>query len=120
MSKAAGGAMQIYENEQGYMDTWGIGGDRFSFLSKSMFAPNPYVGTTTLVPEALLSIPPSYSNINMMGSGGAGDYGSNGSAARAGAAAPWNPTQSIVPWVIFGLIVGLWGIHVLYYKHGKK
>jgi hypothetical protein len=117
-TKQAG--MNIYENEQGYLDTWGIGGDRFSFLPSTMFAPNPLVGTTTLVPEALLSIPPSYGNINMLGSGGAAGYASQGSAARAGAAAPWNPTQSIVPWVIFGLIVGLWGIHVLYYKKGKK
>lgn len=112
--------MPIYENEQGYLDTWGVGGDRFSFLSSSMFAPNPFIGTTTLVPEALLSIPPSYNTINMMGSGGAGAYGASGAAGQAGAAAPWNPSQSLVPWVIFGLIFGLWGIHTLYYKKGKR
>lgn len=110
---------EVYENLQGYQDDWGIGGDRFSFLPSSMFNPTPFIGTTTLVPEALLSIPPSYSNVNMMGSGAAG-YGTSGAAARAGAAAPWNPSQSLVPWVIFGLVIGLWGIHSLYYKKGSK
>jgi len=112
----AAGVMPVYENEQGYMDTWGVGGDRFSFLSKSMFAPDPFIGTTTLVPEALLSIPPTY---GQMGTANAA-YGSAGASARVAASNPWSPQASPLPWVIVALIVGVWGIHTLYFKRGKK
>lgn len=106
-------AMPVYEQEQGYVDTWGVGGDRFGFLSKSMFAPNPFIGTTTLVPEALLSIPPTY---NQLGAGSVGaTYGGGQAAAQAGAN-PWSPNASPLPWVILFLLLGVWGIHTLYFK----
>src|ERR1700677_3286499 len=92
--------MPVYENEQGYVDTWGVGGDRFGFLPASMFSPTAVVGTTSPVPLALLSIPPTY---NQLGTANA-QYGQSTLAGTAGQSAPWNPKKSLVPWVLFGLI----------------
>lgn len=108
--------MQVYETQQGYVDTWGVGGDRFSFLPKAMFAPRPFVGTTSPVPLALLSAPPTYAQLTTV----AGQYGANGAAGKLAGSDPWNPQKSLVPWVIIGILIGLWGIHSLYYKKGKK
>jgi hypothetical protein len=108
--------MPVYENEQGYIDTWGVGGDRFGFLSSSMFDPQPFVGTTNPVPEALLSIPPTYNQLGRASNA----YGVGSALPSAGSSAPWNPSQSLVPWVILGLILGVWGIHSLYFKKGRK
>jgi hypothetical protein len=113
---ATAAVMPVYENEQGYVDTWGVGGDRFAFLPSSMFSPQPFVGTTSPVPTALLSIPPTYNQLNSANQ----DYGTQGAAARQGASAPWSPKSSLVPWVIVSLIVGLYGIHTLYYKDKRK
>lgn len=109
-------AMPIYEVEQGYVDTWGVGGDRFGFLPQSMFYPQPYIGTTSPVPLAVLSIPPTYNQLNSANS----DYGVATAGARAGAAAPWSPSQSLVPWVLVGLIVGFLGVHYLYFDKKRR
>jgi hypothetical protein len=108
--------MPVYENEQGYVDTWGVGGDRFAFLPSSMFSPTPVVGTTSPVPLALLSIPPTY---NQLGTANA-QYGQGTLAGSVGASAPWNPQKSLLPLVIFGLVIGLYGIHKLYYADKKR
>jgi hypothetical protein len=110
--------MPVYEQEQGYVDTWGVGGDRFGFLPSSMFHPDPFIGTTTLVPEALLSIPPTYSQL---GPGGAlnTQYG-NGQAASQASAAPWSPSVSPLPWTIAALIVAVFGVHWLYFRDKRK
>lgn len=104
--------MPVYETEQGYIDTWGVGGDRFAFLPSSMFSPTAFLGTTDPSTLALLSIPPTYDQV------GYGVNGQGNSAAARGASAPWNPKASIVPWVLAALVVGWFGIHRLYYhKH---
>ena len=108
--------LPISEFEQGYFDTWNIGGDRFAFLSRSMFDPTAFVGTTDPTTLAVLSVPPTYDELPI-----GGVNGSPGSQARAvGAANPWAPKASIVPWVLLGVFVGWLGIHVLYYHKRKR
>jgi hypothetical protein len=105
--------MPVYENEQGYIDTWGIGGDRFSFLPQSMFTPAPFVGTTSPTTLGLLSIPPTYNQLQIANQQA---YGGGSLASQQGAAAPFDPRKSLVPWVVVGLLLGVWGIHQMYYK----
>jgi hypothetical protein len=103
--------MPVYEQEQGYIDTWGIGGDRFSLLPASMFYPNPFIGTTDVSTLALLSAPPTYDQVQLGGVGASYNV-----AAAVGASSPWDPRKSLVPWVLGGLFLGWLGIHVLYYR----
>jgi hypothetical protein len=114
MTQRAVNTMAVYETEQGYADTWGIGGDRFPFLPRSMFSPSPFVGTTSPTPIALLSIPPTYGNLSQAQA----TYGSPSS--NSAAAAPWSPSASPLPWIIVGLLVGLYGIHKLYYDKRRR
>lgn len=108
--------MPISEVQNGYVDTWNIGGDRFSFLAGSMFSPQAYVGLTDTVPIGLLSVPPTYDQLSGM-VGGMGQTYNNAGAIAAGS--PWNPRKSLVPWVLFGLIIGWLGVHHLYYKRHR-
>jgi hypothetical protein len=107
--------MNLYETLQGYADTWGVGGDRFPFYASSAFNPKMFTGQTTSGQIATLSIPPNYANLG----GYASNQGSGNMAGQAGANAPWNPRESIVPWVLVGLVVGWLGIHKLYYSKKK-
>ncbi|MGH7239269.1 MAG: hypothetical protein ACREHG_04280 [Candidatus Saccharimonadales bacterium] len=98
------------QSQQGYVNTVGVGGDRFSFLPSSMFNPRPLVGVTNPVPLALLSVPPTYGQLGTLAGNGRGNI-----AATAGAN-PWSPSASLVPWVIFALIISVLGMHWLYYR----
>lgn len=96
----------------GYVDTVNIGGDRFGFLPSSMFNPMQFVGTTDTAVLGLLSAPPTY---DQLGVGGVNaSYG--GVAGTVGANNPWSPRDSLVPWVLGGLLLGWLGVHMLYYK----
>jgi hypothetical protein len=108
------GQLPIYEYQNGYADTWDIGGSRFGFYSSMAFDPDAYVGTSTVVPLAILSAPPTYGQL-----GGYGPMATNAAASNA-AAQPWNPKQSPLPLVILGIAVALYGLHWLYYKERRK
>jgi hypothetical protein len=109
----------VNEWQQGYADTWDVGGSRFGLWAQSAFSPNSYVGTTTTVPLAVLSAPPTYSQLGGGSSTAAGLGGYSPVASNAGAN-PWSPKHSPLPMVIVGFIVGLWGLHWLYYKDKRK
>lgn len=107
--------MPVYGNEQGYLETWGIGGDRFAMFPQSMFHPQALVGTTDPSTLAVLSIPPTY---DQLGHGYGQAYGPSAQATAHND--PWNPKASLVPWVILALVIGWFGIHRLYYKKGRR
>ena len=81
-----------------------------------MFNPLQFYGTTSPVPEALLSIPPTYAQLGAANA----QYGQGSLAGSVGAQQPWNPKVSITPWVVVGLLIALWGIHTLYFKDKRK
>ena len=110
----AASQLPVYETQEGYADTWDVGGSRWSLYSSSAFDPDAYVGTTTVVPTAVLSIAPTYSNL--------GSYGAQQSnpGAMVAAADPWNPKHSPTPLVIVGLGFALYALHWLYYKERRK
>lgn len=110
------GYPDMYRVQQGYIDTVGVGGDRFGFLPKSMMQPTMFVGTSNPVPLALLSIPPTYGQLTSV----AGNYSGPGAVANVAGANPWHPGKSLVPWVILGLLISVWGIHTLYFKKRKR
>lgn len=109
-------ALPVEEVQQGYSDTWNIGGSRFPLYSENAFDPYAYVGTTTVVPMALLSAPPTYGQLDAASS----SYGTTGSAARNANSAPWNPGQSPLVPTLVALVVGVYIFHWLYYKNRKK
>lgn len=110
------GLLPITEVSNGYVDTWNIGGDRFAFLPKSMFNPLGFLGSTNPGVTAVLSVPPTYDQMPIGGVGmSTGSYGS-----YAGAANPWSPRDSIVPWVLGALLIGWFGVHRLYYHKEKR
>lgn len=110
--------LPVEEVQQGYSDTWNVGGSRWPFYSSDAFDPYAYVGTTTVVPMALLSAPPTYGQLDAASS----NYGTNGAAARTASATPWNPGKSPLVPTIVALVVGVYLFHWLYYKdkRGKK
>lgn len=110
------GVLPVSEVQQGYNDTWDIGGSRWALYSDSAFDPYAYVGTTTVVPMALLSAPPTYGQLNSA----AGQYGSNGAASRVASANPWSPVESPMVLTIVGLVLGIYAFHYLYYKKHKR
>jgi hypothetical protein len=107
----------VYENLSGYEDTWDIGGGRFPLYADSAFDPQAYTGTTSPVPLALLSIPPTYGEFNAMGE--AGTYSAQGMANQNAAAAPFSFVHSPTPYIILGLIVGFFALHKLYFSKKK-
>jgi hypothetical protein len=116
MAKNNTAMLPVEEVQQGYADSWSIGGSRFPFYSQDAFDPYAYVGTTTVVPMALLSAPPTYGQLDAS----AANYGTTGSAARNASASPWNPGQSpLVPTVV-ALVIGVYVFHWLYYKNRKR
>lgn len=115
MAKASN-ALMVEEVQQGYADTWNIGGSRFPFYSEQAFDPYAYVGTTTVVPMALLSAPPTYGQLDSA----AGSYGTTGAASRVANANPWHPGLSPLPLTIVGLVFGVLVFHWLYYKDRRK
>lgn len=114
-SPAPTAGLPVFEYQQGYADTWDVGGSRWPLWSSSAFDPDAYVGTTTVVPLAVLSAPPTYTQMG-------GLYGQVGdSPAMANAMAnPWNPKHSPTPVVLVALALALYGIHYLYYKERRK
>lgn len=109
--------LPTFEYQQGYADTWDVGGSRFPFWSSMAFDPDAYVGTTTVVPLAVLSAPPTYGQMGGQG----GTYGNLSSPVAANAAAnPWNPKHSPTPIIIVALALALYGLHWLYYKDRRK
>lgn len=113
MSAPAG--LPIYENQEGYSDTWDVGGSRFALWSSSAFDPDSYVGTTTTVPLAVQSIPPTYGQLGPSGSAGGG----YNPATQAAAANPFNAKLSPLPVTLVCLAIALLGVHFLYF-HKKK
>lgn len=114
--RGSANTLPVEEVQQGYADTWNIGGSRFPFYSEQAFDPYAYVGTTTVVPMALLSAPPTYGQLDSA----AASYGSNGAAQRVANANPWHPGLSPLPLTIVGLVVGVFVFHWLYYKDRRK
>jgi hypothetical protein len=108
--------MPVSEVENGYVDTWNIGGDRFAFLARSMFNPLAFLGTTNPATLGLLSVPPTYDQLP------AGGVGQNPNMApMIGAANPWNPRQSIVVPVLIALVISVIGVHYLYFhRRGRR
>jgi hypothetical protein len=106
------GVLPVSEVQQGYADTWDIGGSRFPFWAQDAFDPWAYVGTTTVVPMALLSAPPTYGQLDSA----AGSYGSSGSASRLASSNPWHPGKSPLVITLVALVVTLYAFHWLYYK----
>lgn len=113
MAKAA---PQQYQVTQGYIDTVGIGGDRFGFLPTSSFNPQAFVGSSNPVPLALLSVPPTYQQLGTV----AASYPTGATTMSMMAAHPWHPKWSPNVWVILALIFSVWAIHTLYYKEKRK
>lgn len=111
MAKTA--ALPVYEYQNGYQDTFDIGGSRWGLWSSSAFDPDAYVGTTTVVPLAVLSAPPTYQNMGTYG-------GSQPTPAVANAAgSPWSLKSSPTPLILVGLAIALYGLHWLYYKERR-
>lgn len=105
------------EVQQGYADTWDVGGSRWPFYSADAFDPYAYVGTTTVVPMALLSAPPTYGQLDSSSAA----YGGNApQSAMLAASAPWSPKSSPLVMIILALVVGLYMFHYLYYKDRRK
>lgn len=103
--------LPVTELQNGYQDTWDIGGSRWALYSAMAFDPDAYVGTTTTVPLAVLSAPPTYGQL------GSGYQGAKANAAATNAANnPWSFSQSPTILIIVALAVALYGIHWLYYK----
>lgn len=102
----------IYEDLNGYEDTWDIGGSRFALWAESAFDPQAYTGTTSPVPLALLSVPPTYGNMDEMSQ----QYSPGGMASSNAAAKPFSFVHSPTPYIIVGLLVGFYALHKLYYS----
>ena len=77
----------------GLTKTSDIGGSRFGQWSVGAFSPTSYVATTTRMPVAQLSVPPTYANLSSMG------VNSNPVKARAGSGPAWSPKSGSF-WVI--------------------
>lgn len=107
--------LPVYEMQNGYADTWDVGGSRWPLYSSMAFDPDTYVGSTTVTPIAVLSVPPTYGQL----AGGSGAPGYDPLAQNA-AAAPWNPKHSPTPLVLIGLAIALYGLHWLYYKEHRR
>lgn len=107
--------LPVAQVQQGYANTVDIGGSRWPFYANDAFNPYAYVGTTTVVPEALLSAPPTYGQLN-------GNYvnGAMPTAGNVAASNPWSPSTSPLVYVIVALVVGIYGFHYLYYKDRKR
>lgn len=114
MAKAA--MLDVFSESNGYDNATNIGGSRYPLWTSQAFNPNNFVGQTTPVPLALLSVPPTYDQLPQNGSGG------NGSSAYGSLASmkPWSPSASPTPHIIFWLVVGVLGIHFLYYSKKKR
>lgn len=110
--------LPVEEVQQGYSDTWNIGGSRFAFYSEDAFDPYAYVGTTTVVPMALLSAPPTYGQLDA--ASGPNGVGANGAASRTASANPWSPSKSPLVPTIAALVIGVYVFHWLYYKNRRK
>ena len=115
-----GNQTAVSESANGYEDTWNIGGSRFSLWASSAFDPDTYVGTTTVVPTAVLSIAPTYSNL-AAGVGGTYAGAPGGDVVAAGQAAqnPMSLQKSPTPIVLGSLLIAVVGIHWLYYRERK-
>jgi hypothetical protein len=109
------GGLDVYEQQEGYSDTWDIGGSRWSLYSESAFNPYSSVGTTTAVPLALLSAPPTYATLD----GASANYGPQGASSRAARTAPWSPKVSPLPWMIAGVVVAVYLFHYIYFKKDR-
>lgn len=103
------------EWENGYADTYMIGGSRFPLWAQMAFDPNAYVGTTQVSTLATLSAPPTYSQL------GSSNYAgmSNPMVANAGSN-PWSPVQSPTPLILVALVLSLFALHWLYYKERRR
>jgi hypothetical protein len=110
--------LDVYETQEGYADTWDVGGSRYSFYANAAFDPQQYVGNTSAVPLALLSAPPTYATLDS--AGGANGYGPSGAASRTAAGSPFNPSASPLPWMIGGVIVAVYLFHYLYYRERRR
>jgi hypothetical protein len=111
----------VNEVQQGYADTWDIGGSRWGMYSAQAFDPYSYVGTTTVVPMALLSAPPTYGQLDASTSAAyATGPGGGTQASTLAQSAPWNPkTSPLVPTIV-AIVVGVYLFHYLYYKDRKR
>lgn len=116
MNQQQTNALMVEEVQQGYADTWNIGGSRFPFYSEQAFDPYAYVGTTTVVPMALLSAPPTYGQLDSASA----SYGSAGRGSRIANSAPWSPSKSPLPLTIAALVIGVVVFHWLYYKDRRR
>lgn len=105
----------VSEYEDGYADTWNIGGSRFALWSEDAFDPQAYTGITSPVPLALLSIPPTYGEMDSVSQ----NYSGTGQASNNAGAAPFSFVHSPTPWIVVGLIVGFVALHKLYYSKKK-
>jgi hypothetical protein len=97
-----------------YVQTWEVGGGRFATWGASAFNPHGMVGVTTATQLATPTVPPTMAAVSGASMGGPVQGGMSNTAA-AGAAAPWSPRTSILPWVLVALIVGMFALHRLYY-----
>lgn len=118
---SAPSTIPVNEVQQGYADTWDLGGSRWPLYSAQAFDPYAYVGTTTVVPLALLSAPPTYGQLDASSSNAYASGPQGGSQASALAQSqPWNPKNSPLVPTIIGIVVGLYLFHYLYYKDRRK
>lgn len=100
-----------------YVQTAEVGGSRFATWAKSAFNPAGMVGVSTVTELASPTVPPTMSQ---MTSSAYGEAPGGSAAAAVASAAPFSPSESPLPWVIIGLIVGIFGIHRLYYADRRK
>lgn len=107
--------LDIFTETTGYANATNIGGSRYPLWVQQAFTPNNFVGTTTPTTLGLLSVPPTYDQIAPAGNG------MNAGAANALASRnPWSPGKSPTPMIIVGLIIGVLGIHFLYYRKKRR
>lgn len=111
MARQAGLPTNVVGGGGSFLDTLDLGGSRFGLWDPSAFNPAGMVGVTTTAQLATLSVPPTYSTM-----GGGAPYQGGVSPSAAASSAPWSPKASPLPWVILFLIVGVYGIHKLYFE----
>ncbi|MGH7239166.1 MAG: hypothetical protein ACREHG_03760 [Candidatus Saccharimonadales bacterium] len=109
--------LAVNEIQQGYANTLDIGGSRWAgTYAADAFDPYAYVGTTSVVPLAVLSAPPTYGQLDSAYYGGSGGANLASSVAKSN---PMSPVHSPVVLTIVALVVGLYMFHWLFYK-GRK